>query len=179
MGKTHFCAVNANGRFSGKWSKRKVCAHPSAFHGALLRWPISIVLLLFLEQRQFFWIHYLCCCSHHWCVLLSQIHSLSRLFSSSSESYSKNRDCFADGRKEKVFSKCIVLFFFSPLKLVASCSAWLIAVHPATSLNAAQKHPTDPVVLFLSSEFPLSEIDAQVSELLTKTWAPRTHRNPC
>lgn len=88
------------------------CEHiPSAFHGALLRWPISIILLLFLEQRQFFWIHYLCCCSHHWCVLLSQIHSLSRLFSSSSESYSKNRDCFADGRKE-VFSKCIVLFFF-------------------------------------------------------------------
>lgn len=61
-----------------------------------------------------------------------------------------------------------------PLKFVANCSAWLVAEHPARSLNAALRHPTDLLVLFLFSEFPFPEIDAQVSELLTKKQDPRT-----
>lgn len=64
--------------------------------------------------------------------------------------------------------------FFPPFsEFVANCSTWLIAVPPARSLNAAPEHPTDLLVLFLFSELPFPEIDAQVSEPLTKTQAPR------
>lgn len=76
-------------------------------------------------------------------------------------------------------SPVVFLFFFFPLKFIANCSTCLIAVHPAMSLNAAQKHPTDLLVLFLFSDFPFPEIDAQVSELLTKSQAPRTDWISC
>lgn len=41
------------------------------------------------------------------------------------------------------------------------------------SLNVAQKHPTDLLVLFLVSEFLFPKTDAQVSELLTKKTSPK------
>lgn len=75
-------------------------------------------------------------------------------------------------RGKKALSRYVVLFF--SLKFVANCSSWLVAVHPAISLNAAQKHPTDLLVSFLFSEFPFPEIDAQVTQLLKKNQAPRT-----